>query len=524
MNWADGVVLNTGDRHVSGLIGEDGSAVVTWGQGDEAGQFVKAKVSYFSTEDNAWTAPSSLDASSNGIQKQAWEGGIQTLGAVASSILHSSLGGWGVWWRYCNMTSGGLCKNASSLSFSHLDNTKKVWSSEIKITSEYDVKAEESFRTFGGADGSRWLSGSDWIAPLSSDGIPAEKLDLPGVGILDSRANLYLFSGKTNSIVCYDSTTKLWTSYSLASEKELPINPHLIRHFEHRPGRLTFYWSDAAGTNSVRLWITEVNAINGARTVRTSLIDSGVSSYFGEAAASDESGVTLLSVNTASASRIVTAIRYDLALGAASTRQQLDVGALIDHASPLRLLRLGDRFLAAWESKSREGRVSVKAATLDRSGKMLSDAQELGSVESGKREISATIHALWLDASGTPNLVWNVFGDDINSWQSSVYFTPRSSWSAASTIQSDMPLTLNGDLAPVLLSDTNHEIAGIFYQGVGVAILSLSPSGSIESGTVAYPNALKASEYLSGIVHSDRSISILSRASNGRVWVSRSRR
>lgn len=524
MTWGNAVPLSTGDRYASGLIGADGSAVVTWGQGDETSPYVKAKVSYYSNKDVVWSPPYSLDTRSIGVQKLDWTGGVQTLGTVSSSIIHNKDGGWEIWWRYCSMSLVLLCKNNSSLSFSRLDTAKMIWSSQAQIASEYNVKAEDSFRSFAGSDGKRWLSGSDWIAPLASDGIPEEKKDLSGVSALDSLGNMYVFSGKTNSINVYESSTKQWSNYALTTGIDSPINPHLIRYFEHSPGRLTFYWNDSAGTNSVRLWITEINPVSGARTARTVLIDTGVSSYYGEAAASDENGVTLLSVKTTPSVRVVTATRYDIVSGSVLSRQQLDVGALIDHASPLRLQRLGDHHVGAWEGKSLDGKVYIKAATLDRTGKLLGSVQEVGFVDSAKKDVASTINALWIDAKGIPNLVWNNYGEDINSWHSSVYLTQKSLWSPDSVIQSGAPLTQNGPFSTVLLTDENGEIAGVLYPGIGVAIFSLSPSGEVESGTQAYPNALKSSEYVSGKIHLDGTLSVLSRASDGRMWIIRSKR
>jgi hypothetical protein len=524
MTWGAAAMLPVSDRYATGAIGDDGSALLIWGKGDASENFVKAYGSYYSPHGNVWSASSLLDSTSPGIPSSVWDSGVQALGTAESSMIQDAQGNWGVWWRYCQRDYTGSCSNTSTIHFQQVTAKSGVWSADQEQSQDYSLKENESFRVLKDKAGHRWVSANQWVAKVSGNGTLMARQDVSGAAFVDSSGNVLVFSPSSNAVLRYALSSDQWASYALLSGQEVPKDAQLIKFFEHGAGRLTIFWKDVSSINTLRLWITEVDSSRGAPVAKTTLIDSGASSYFGEVAASDAGGVVVLRAKYDGSSRSVSALRYDMATGLVST-SLLDSGAPVLRASPMLIQKQGAYYYGVWESKSAAGRVSIKGGILDQSGVMQGAVQELGFFEAGSRDVSAMLHALWLGADGKMNVVWRLYGDGLDVWQSSVcVVNAGASWSPAATVQVNSLIGQFYPYAPALLENSAGDVAGIWFHGLGVAILGLDSAGKVVFGTQPlHFSLLQSSDFISGRAHDDGTITVMGRSTEGSAWVVRSR-
>ncbi len=521
MAWNDSASVTASDQYAQGKIGTDGSAMLVWAQSTASGDYNKAYASYYSPNTSAWSGSTLLDTGSSGVQASVWNSGVQNIGAIDADLGQDLAGNWNVWWRYCQKDFSGLCTNASSVNYQGLTSATGVWSAYQ--AGLYSVAAQESFRVLRDKFGNQWLSTTAWVAKAGSDGALTGKTDIAGTAFLDSAGNVLVFSAADSSIYRYDRNSALWTSYALYSTGTLH-SPQALKFFEHAAGKVSVYWQDAADVNTVRLWVTTLDSTQATVSTKTASITSGVSAFFGQMAAADSNGVTILSASSGSAARTVTAQRYDLAKGSVVSSVVLETNAPISHSSPIALRYAAGKFFGVWESRSISGRVSIKAAVLNQDGSLNGSVQEPYFYESGTQDVTAMVKALWVAADGKLDVVWRLYGSGVDVWQSSVCATSDgANWSAGKAIQAS---TSAGSFSASSLAEVPNsagETAGVWFHGLGVAVLALDENGHITKGTQALPWTLvQSSDYMDSRLLDNGIVAVLGKNTSGAVWYVRS--
>lgn len=521
MAWNDSASITASDQYAQGKIGTDGSAVLVWAQSTAGGDYNKAYASYYSPNTSVWSGSTLLDTGSSGVQASVWNSGVQNIGAIDADLGQDLAGNWNVWWRYCQKDFSGLCTNASSVNYQGLVSATGAWSAYQ--AGLYSVAAQQSFKVLRDKSGNQWLSTTAWVAKAESAGGVTGKTDIAGTAFLDSAGNVLVFSAADSSIYRYDRNSSQWSSYALYSAGTLQ-DPQALKFFEHASGKVSVYWQDAADVNTVRLWVTTLDSTQATVIAKTASITSGVSAFFGQMAAADPSGVTILSSSSGSASRSVTAQRYDLAKGSVVSSVVLETNAPISHSSPIALRYAAGKFFGVWESRSTTGRVSIKAAVLNQDGTLNGTVQEPYFYEAGTQDVTATVKALWVAADGKLDVVWRLYGSGVDVWQSSVCATSDgANWSVGKAIQANTSAGSFSASSIAEVSNSAGETAGVWFHGLGVAALAFDESGNITKGTQALPWTLvQSSDYMDSRLMDNGTVAVLGRSTSGAVWFVRS--